>query len=47
MIGENSEEQLARVARRLCIPLERLDELRDAMSRHPPPPEREVVTVWW
>jgi cyclopropane fatty-acyl-phospholipid synthase-like methyltransferase len=47
MIGETGDEQVARVARRLCLPPDRLDELRGAMSRHPPPPEREVVTVWW
>jgi hypothetical protein len=47
MIGESGDEQLARVARRLCLPAERLNELRDVLSHQPPPIEREVVTVWW
>ena len=47
MIGETGDDQLARVARRLCLPAERLNELRVALSERPPPVEREVVTVWW
>jgi SAM-dependent methyltransferase len=47
MIGESGDQQLARIARRLCLRPDRLDELRGALSQQPPPAEREVVTVWW
>jgi hypothetical protein len=47
MIGEASGEQLARIARRLCLPRARHDELRRLLSDRPPPLERNVVTLWW
>jgi SAM-dependent methyltransferase len=47
MIGEAGDEQTARIARRLCLSEWRWDELRAVLDRHPPPMEREVVTVWW
>jgi cyclopropane fatty-acyl-phospholipid synthase-like methyltransferase len=47
MIGETGDEQMARIARRLCLPEWRWDELRAVLRRRPPPVERQVVTVWW
>ena len=47
MIGETGEDGVARIARRLCLPAGRLDELRHLVAAIPPPPEREVVTLWW
>jgi SAM-dependent methyltransferase len=47
MIGETGDQQTARIARRLCLPETRWDELQGVLSRRPPPPEREVVTLWW
>ena len=47
MIGETGDEQLARIARRLCLPETRRDELRRALAATPPPADREVVTLWW
>lgn len=47
MIGENHGDQLARIARRLCLPASRHDELRDVLAASPPPSSREVTTLWW
>jgi SAM-dependent methyltransferase len=47
MIGETTDQSLVRIARRLCLRLERYDELRRLLASTPPPPDREVVTVWW
>ena len=47
MIGESGDEALLRIARRLCLPTARHDELRRALAAVPPPTEREVVTLWW
>ena len=47
MIGETGAEQVARVARRLCLPVPRHDELRRALAATPPPVDRDVVTLWW
>jgi SAM-dependent methyltransferase len=47
MIGETGDEQLSRIARRLCLGPDRHDELRSALDATPPPAEREVVTLWW
>ena len=47
MIGENADHSLARIARRLCLPPERHDELRRLLASTPPPVERDVVTIWW
>jgi hypothetical protein len=47
MMGETGEDQVARIARRLCLPDERLDELRQLVAATPPPQTRDVVTLWW
>ncbi|HET6810304.1 MAG TPA: methyltransferase domain-containing protein [Acidimicrobiales bacterium] len=47
MIGESGEEAVARIGRRLCIGPDRYDELRGLLAVEPPPPDREVVTLWW
>ena len=47
MIGETGAHSLQRIARRLCLPPDRLDELRQLLATTPPPAEREVVTLWW
>lgn len=47
MIGENSGRALESMARRLCLPESRTEELRRLLEEIPPPPEREVVTLWW
>ncbi len=38
---------VARLARRLCLPDARHDELRTLLNRFPVPTEREVATLWW
>jgi hypothetical protein len=47
MIGECGADQLARIARRLCLVPSRHDELRTLLRTTPPPSERDVVTLWW
>jgi SAM-dependent methyltransferase len=47
MIGENGDEALARIGRRLCLPANRYDELRVVIATTPPPAEREMVTLAW
>ena len=47
MIGETGPDQLARVARRLCLPRSRYDELREILAAAPPSDERLVTTIWW
>jgi SAM-dependent methyltransferase len=47
MIGENGDQSLLRIARRLCLPPERHDELQRVLAQRPPPHDREVVTLWW
>lgn len=47
MIGESGTDQVARIARRLCLAPSRHDELRTLLRRTPPPSERDVVTLWW
>lgn len=47
MIGETGDEQLQRIARRLCLPPDRHDELRRLLEATPPPSQRDVVTLWW
>lgn len=47
MIGETGPDQLARVARRLCLPQSRHDELREVLATTPPPDERQITTIWW
>jgi SAM-dependent methyltransferase len=47
MIGEGTDHQVARIARRLCLRDDRLPELRRVLEQAPPPTVREVVTFWW
>jgi hypothetical protein len=47
MIGETGSEQVARIARRLCLPASRHDELGRILALTPPPEARDVVTLWW
>jgi SAM-dependent methyltransferase len=47
MIGEAGDDRLRRIARRLCLRPDRLDELRQLLDEVPPPTDREVVTLWW
>jgi SAM-dependent methyltransferase len=47
MIGETDDEALHRIARRLCLPPDRYDELRTVLAYVSPPADREVVTLWW
>jgi SAM-dependent methyltransferase len=47
MLGESGDQRLLRIARRLCLPAVRHDELRQALAAVPPPTDREVVTLWW
>jgi SAM-dependent methyltransferase len=47
MIGENDADRVARIARRLCLPPDRHDELAQLLARMPPPTTRDVVTLWW
>src|SRR5262245_19014572 len=47
MIGENDADAVARIARRLCLPADRHDELARVLALNPPPTERDVVTLWW
>jgi Methyltransferase domain len=46
MIGETDNEKLHRIARRLCLPPNRHDELRRMLEDIPPPVDRDVVTLW-
>lgn len=47
MIGETGNEQLSRIARRLCLVPSRYDELRRLLENIPPPIDRDVLTLWW
>lgn len=47
MLGEHEPDAVARIARRLCLPPARHEELRLLLEEHPPPVERDVVTLWW
>ena len=47
IIGENDADATARIARRLCLPPDRHDELSRLLARTPPPTTRDVVTLWW
>jgi SAM-dependent methyltransferase len=47
MVGETGPHQLDRIARRLCLPRARHDELAALLAAIPPPREREVATLWW
>jgi SAM-dependent methyltransferase len=45
--GEDFDAMVERVRQRLCLPHERLDEVRAAVRATPPPSERGSATVWW
>ena len=47
MIGESDADHLARIARRLCLPAARHDELRRVLAATPPPRTRQIATLWW
>jgi len=47
MIGELENRSVASLARRLCLPASRHDELRGLLASVPPPATRGVVTLWW
>jgi Methyltransferase domain len=47
MIGESDADAVGRIARRLCLPPARHDELARLLALDPPPTERDVVTLWW
>ena len=41
------EAYAAWTRRRLCLPVDRQPEVRALLASQPPPPTRQVVTVWW
>lgn len=47
MIGESDAHAVARVARRLCVPAARHEDVRRVMALDPPPRARQVATLWW
>ncbi|HMC39341.1 MAG TPA: class I SAM-dependent methyltransferase [Acidimicrobiales bacterium] len=47
MLGETGADGLERIARRLCLPRSRRSELGTLLEETPPPPQREMVTLWW
>jgi len=47
MIGESDADQVARVARRLCVGPDRHAEVRQLLATTPPPDARQVTTLWW
>jgi SAM-dependent methyltransferase len=47
MIGETGDQALDRIARRLCLPAGRRDELSRLLATIPPPTDRDMVTIWW
>jgi SAM-dependent methyltransferase len=47
MIGETGDDAIARIARRLCLPASRTHELAAIVREHPPPEDRDVVTLSW
>jgi SAM-dependent methyltransferase len=46
-VGDVGPDTIDRLARRVCLPPERHGELRDLVAREPPPPTRQVATLWW
>ena len=47
MIGEGGPDDLARIARRLCLPATRHEDLSRLLAITPPSGDRDVVTLWW
>lgn len=44
---EREADAVSRIARRLCLPPERIPELEELLVITPPAPSRDVVTIWW
>ncbi len=47
MTGESGNRPVESLARRLCLPASRHDELRRLLAETPPVMTRDVVTLWW
>jgi SAM-dependent methyltransferase len=47
MTGESGNRPVESLARRLCLPAFRHDELRRLLADAPPVMTRDVVTLWW
>ncbi len=47
LVGGAGPDGLANLARRLCLPRERHEELRALLRAVPPPEHRDVATLWW
>jgi SAM-dependent methyltransferase len=43
----DDDQWVAFLTRRLCLPPERQDEVREAAAAFPQPTTRDVVTIWW
>ncbi len=41
------QEQVEMTRVDLCLPAERAGDVARALAEHPPPIDREVVTLWW
>ena len=41
----DQESEFLRI--RLCLPPERLGEVKDFLHQHPMPRQRELATIWW
>lgn len=41
----DQESEFLRI--RLCLPLQRLEEVKDFLREHPMPRQRELATIWW
>lgn len=47
VLSEEGPQGIAPLARRLCLPGSRHDELRRLLVDIPPPVDREIATLWW
>jgi hypothetical protein len=47
MEDEPVEEIVPHVRQALCLPAERDPEVAAALAENPPPPAREISTLWW
>jgi SAM-dependent methyltransferase len=47
VLGEHEQDEVAKLARRLCVGPDRHDEIAALLDIHRPPAEREVVTLSW
>jgi hypothetical protein len=46
-VAGHDADAVARIARRLCLPSDRHEELAQLLTRTPPPTTRDVLTLWW